>query len=49
VFLYASLADTTVILAPGGLLTQASGSVGMAVGGLAYGIGDAGIFFGLCH
>ena len=49
VFIYGTLADTTVIGAPEGLLSQGSAVIGVTLGGIAIGVGDAGKFFGLCH
>ena len=47
-FLYGTAADGTVIFAPEGVVSQGSGTIGVAVGGLAYGIGDFGKFIGVC-
>ena len=48
-FIWGSFADATVVGAPAGLFSQASGGIGMAVGGIAIMIGDAGQALGICH
>jgi hypothetical protein len=48
-FLCGSVTDAGVVTAPIGVSMQLSGGIGMAVGGITYAIGDAGIYFGLCN
>ena len=49
VFLFGTAADATVVAAPIGILSQASGGIGMALGGAVTGIGFLGKAAGLCH
>jgi hypothetical protein len=47
--LFGTAADATVVGAPLGLLSQASGGVGVLLGGAVAGIGFLGKAAGVCH